>query len=157
MGRRALIVALAVMATGCGSAARAGEPVSPPRPDPAPAVHRVVHDTVTVTFARGRQTVQAMVPQAQGVMWLLRLRVPRGVAVTAVLRYHHLGGATIDASGAGAATDCTTRHNEVVCTERIEWCPFPAGRWHVWLQKHGGPAGKVTLRFVVGKPPKRLL
>ena len=40
-----------------------------------------------------------------------------------------------------------------LCTEQVKWCPFPAGRWDVRLQKLGGPPGDVTLWFVVGKPP----
>ena len=89
--------------------------------------------------------------EPSGVILETRLVVPRGAVVTATGSLRRLAGVRITS---GDTAICRRRGRYDVCAQPEEWCPMPAAVWRFVVAKRAGPAMRVTLRFVVGAPPR---
>ena len=97
-------------------------------------------------------------PESDGVILLYRISAPVGARIRGTTQLPSSSAplliATTAHAGPTAPTNrCHTNAGRVTCTVGEEWCPMPAGKWHVRLQKLGGPGGSVTVWFRVGQPP----
>jgi hypothetical protein len=118
------------------------------------ALTRSAH-SVTVRFGAGPRSTSFRLREPDGVILLYRLRAPLGTSVHGVTRLPSVSAPlSIGTTEHGPSSSCRRRAGAVVCTVGEEWCPLPAGTWHVRLRKLAGPAGKVTLVFRVGRPPR---
>lgn len=90
-----------------------------------------------------------------GVMLLTRITVPHGVHAYVDATIPGVGGARFSTALARRDPGLTCRRigADDVCIQQQEWCPMPAGRWHVHLVKTSGPAGPIRIDFVIGPPP----
>lgn len=96
-------------------------------------------------------------PEPRGVILLYRLSAPLGARILGTTQLPSRSAPLrIGTTDAERTSSCHVDSARVTCTVGEEWCPMPAGMWHVRLQKLGGPAGIVTLRFHVGQPPGSL-
>jgi hypothetical protein len=94
-------------------------------------------------------------PEPYGVILLYRLSAPLGTHILGITRLPSRSAPlAIGTPGRERTSDCHDDGTRVTCTVGEEWCPMPAGRWQVRLRKLGGPAGKVTVWFHVGQPPR---
>jgi hypothetical protein len=100
----------------------------------------------TVHIGVGAADVRFLMSEPPGVILLLRLTVPLGMRVSAT------GYIPSVASVVVSSALCRRRGSLDVCTQAVEWCPMPAAAWRFRLRKLGGPAGRVRLDFVVGRP-----
>jgi hypothetical protein len=110
---------------------------------------------VTVSFGRGRGSASFRLHEPEGVILLYRLRAPIGTAVHGITRLPSISAPlSIATTKTGPSSSCRHTRGTIVCTVGEEWCPMPAGTWHVRLRKLAGPAENVTLVFRVGTPPR---
>ena len=115
-----------------------------------------VQQSATVHFDAGRHSVSLRLREPAGVILLYRLSVPRGATVRASTQLPHITvPLRIATAPAGPSSACTNVASRVACTVGEEWCPMPAGTWHVRIEKLGGPPGDVTVWFRIGKPPHK--
>jgi hypothetical protein len=141
-----LIASACAAACGSGTTAR--------HPNGAPAARLAAH-SVTVRFGEGRGSASFRLREPDGVILLYRLRAPIGTNVRGVTRLPSVSaGLSIATTELGPSSSCRHDAGTTICTVGEEWCPMPAGTWHVRLRKLAGPAGNVTLVFRVGQPPR---
>jgi hypothetical protein len=160
---RGALLVIAVLAGACGSSPRASQmaiqPISASDAHPirhAPPVRVVATgtDSVRIHLAGGRQLVEARLREPEGVILLYRLQAPRGTALQGTTQLPSVSAPLyIRTTKPGPSSSCETHRSTVVCTVGEEWCPMPAGVWHVRINKYSGPPGYVTIWFRVGKPP----
>jgi hypothetical protein len=151
----ALLLALLMIGSGCGSGAskiaaskqvpRANRPMSV-----AVTVARLSH-SVKIHFPAGRQSTNVTIAEPHGVILLYRIQA-------AAIRMRIQGTAQLPGSSAPLliqtpGTSCHPTASLITCTQAEEWCPMPAGTWHVHLHKLGGPAGDVRIWLNLGQPP----
>ena len=154
--RRALLVIVLVMGAGCGSASStgAGDLIAASTPVHAPPATSRAGRSVTVHFAKGRQGVRFTLSEPKGVILLYRLRAPAGMDVHGSTQLPSVSAPLqIGTSHVGPTGTCHVKAARITCTVAEEWCPMPAGTWHVRLHKLAGPAGDATVWFRVGPPP----
>jgi hypothetical protein len=164
LASRGMLLAIAVLASACGSSPRAGQMENQPITG-ASHVHPIRHappipvvatgtDSVTIHLAGGRQLVEARLREPGGVILLYQLRAPRGTALQGTTQLPLVSAPLyIRTTKLGPTSSCGTHRSKVICTVGEEWCPMPAGVWHVRINKYSGPPGYVTIRFRVGEPP----
>jgi hypothetical protein len=154
----AVVVVVLAAGSGCGSPCSTGVSgnAAPATgiPTPArPAIARAGH-SATIRFRAGRRTAALTMPEPGGVILLYRISAPVGARIRATTQ---LPSTTvpllIQTARVGPSGSCHVEASRVTCTVGEEWCPMPAGTWHVHLRKLGGPAGPVTIWFDVGQPP----
>ena len=154
---RVAVLAIAALASGCGSSPGAGQIV--PRPikqAPHARVVAVATDSVTIHLGGGHQLVEARLREPEGVILLYRLRAPLGTTLQGTTQLPSVSAPLyIRTTKSGPSSSCDTRGSKVVCTVGEEWCPMPAGVWHVRVNKYSGPPGDVTIWFRVGQPPAK--
>ena len=157
-----LMAVVLAMGTGCGSttstsATDAHSPATHP-PRQAPPKLAISGHSATIHLGTGRQTATLTMPETAGVILLYRINAPYGARIRATTQLPATSAplliATTAHTGPTAPTNkCHTDAGRVTCTVGEEWCPMPAGSWHVNLRKLSGPAGDVTVWFRVGQPP----
>jgi hypothetical protein len=161
---RGVLLAIAVLASACGSSPLTGQVANPlivgathahpTRHAPPVRVVAVATDSVRIHLAGGRQLVEARLREPGGVILLYRLRAPRGTALQGTTQLPSVSAPLyIRTTKPGPSSSCENRRSMVVCTVGEEWCPLSAGVWHVRINKYSGPPGYVTIWFRVGKPP----
>jgi hypothetical protein len=163
---RAVLLAIAALAGACGSSPSASQIVNQPTAQ-APHAHpitRALHarvvaagtDSVTIHLGGGRQLVEARLREPEGVILLYGLRVPLGTTLEGTTQLPSVSAPlSIRTTKSGPTSSCDTHGSKLVCTVGEEWCPMPAGVWHVRLIKDSGPPGDVTIWFRVGEPPAK--
>jgi hypothetical protein len=152
-----LVITALAAGTGCGSASSATATAHTPATHlPAAGVAPVVRarHAATIHLAQGRQTATLTIPEPDGVILLYRISAPTGARVRATAQLPSRSAPLpIGTMKVGPTSTCHTGGERVTCTVGEEWCPMPAGTWHVRLHKVGGPGGSVTVWFDVGRPP----
>jgi hypothetical protein len=102
-----------------------------------------------------RRSASFRLREPDGVILLYRLRAPVGTKVHGVIQLPSVSAPlAIGTTEQGPSSSCRHTGGTMVCTVGEEWCPMPAGAWHVRLRKLAGPADNVTLVFRVGRPPR---
>lgn len=152
---RVAVLAIAALAGACGSSPGASKIVNRPIAHvPDARVVAAATDSVTIHLGAGRQLVEARLREPEGVILLYRLRAPRGTTLQGTTQLPSVSAPLyIRTAKSGPSSSCDTRGSKVVCTVGEEWCPMPAGVWHLRVNKYSGPPGDVTIWFRVGEPP----
>jgi hypothetical protein len=153
---RVAVLAIAAFASACGSSRGASKIVSQPITRAPHARVAAGTDSVTIHLGGGRQLVEARLHEPAGVILLYRLRAPFGTTLQGTTQLPSVSAPLyIRTAKSGPSSSCDTRGSKVVCTVGEEWCPMPAGVWHVRVNKYSGPPGDVTIWFRVGEPPAK--
>jgi hypothetical protein len=154
---RVAVLAIATLASACGSSPGASKILSQPITHaPQARVVAAATDSVTIHLGAGRQLVEARLREPGGVILLYRVRAPLGTALQGITQLPSVTAPLyIRTSKSGPTSSCHTRGSKVVCTVGEEGCPMPAGVWHVRVNKYSGPPGDVTIWFRVGEPPAK--
>jgi hypothetical protein len=164
LASRGALLAIAALASACGSSPRASLVANQPILGAAHA-HPITHvpharvvatgtDSFTIHLGGGRRLVEARLREPGGVILLYRLRVPRGTALQGTTQLPSVSAPLyIRTAKPGPSGSCEIHRSTVTCTVGEEWCPMPAGVWHVRINKYSGPPGDLTIWFRVGKPP----
>ena len=156
-GVGALVVAILALGSGCGAAATGTSGTHAAvthirRPPPTPhSWHRA-----TIHFAEGRQSAAVTMSEPDGVILLYRISAPVGARIRGTTQLPSITvPLVIGTFRVGPSSSCHVDASRVTCTVGEEWCPMPAGAWHLRLRKFAGPAGDVTVWFRLGQPPAK--
>jgi hypothetical protein len=154
---RVALLAIAAVASACGSSPSASQIVSQPITHrPHARVVAAATDSVTIHLGGGRQRFEARLREPEGVILLYRLRAPLGTTLQGTTQLPSVSAPLyIRTTKSGPSSSCDTRGSKVVCTVGEEWCPMPAGVWHLLVNKYSGPPGDVSIWFRVGEPPAK--
>lgn len=112
--------------------------------------------SATIRVASGASRARFELAEPAGVIRLLRLSAPHGTRANLTGTIPGLAGIGISTSPrANASETCQHLGALDACTQAEEACPLPAATWRFRLRKLRGPAGKLRLEFIVGRPEPR--
>jgi hypothetical protein len=106
---------------------------------------------VLIRASAGLQRHRFWLRRPAGVVLLTRIVVPVGTAASVSAEIPGFASVGVDTHDFASNT-CRTSAQVLICTRSQEWCPMPAARWRVTLEKRGGPAGVIRFVFLVGAP-----